>query len=316
MKTAFTGEEAAQAMRELLGPVTDWEHLTEGEVSQAFAFRADGRDLVVRIAPRREGFDKDAWAARRMRDTPVPVPEVLHVGALGEDVFCCVSERIGGTHLTDADEARQRRMAPVVRALIEDIAAVDLSGSEGFGSFDPVTERGVVSTWAAQLRALLPGDWDALGHPADVAMAEELTATGLGIAEGLPEVRQLIHGDLGPDNFVVEGDRIAGVFDWEAAMFGDPMWELARYVLWAPVMPSTRIQADHDLDLIAGEPGVEERLRCLVIVNGLWALDFYRRASQAPAMELMLNRLHGFRGEPLPIDTGRQDYWMHLGRRR
>jgi hygromycin-B 4-O-kinase len=316
VKTAIAPEEAAQAMRGLLGRISHWTPLAEGEVSQAFAFRADDRDLVVRIAPRREGFDKDAWAARRLRDTPVPVPEVIHIGPIGEGAYCCVSERVGGAHLTESDAAHQQRMAPVVRALIEDIAAVDLTGSTGFGSFDPATERGLAPTWAAQLRALLPADWDALGHPGDVAMAEELTASAMGVAEGLPEVRKLIHGDLGPDNFTVEGDRIAGVFDWEAVMFGDPLWELARYVLWAPVMPSTRIQADHDLDLVAGEPGIEERLRCLVVVNGLWALDFYRKTAQAGPMEFMLNRLNTFRAEPLPVGTGRQDYWMHIGRRR
>ncbi len=315
VKTALSGEEAAQAMRDLLGPIGDWTPLTEGEVSQAFGFRAGGRDLVLRIAPRRDGFDRDAWIADRLRGTPVPVPEVLHVGPVGEGAYACVSARVGGVHLTGADAAHQHRMAPVVRALIEDIAAVDLAGTEGYGSIDPATGNGAAPTWAAQLRALLPADWNALGSFDDIAMTEELTATALGIADGLPEVRRLVHGDLGPDNFTVEGDRIAGVFDWEAAMYGDPMWELARYVLWAPVMPSTRVQADHDLDLLAGEP-VEDRLRCLVIVNGLWALDFYRQSSQAGPMEYMLNRLNGFRGEPLPVDTGREDYWMRIGRRR
>ncbi|GAA2271953.1 hypothetical protein GCM10009853_027090 [Glycomyces scopariae] len=326
MKTAYTGEEAAQAMRGLLGPVTDLTPLAGGEVSQAFAFRADGRDLILRLAPRRDGFDRDAWAAARLRGTPVPVPEVVHVGPVGEDsaddsterhsTFACVSERVAGEHLTGADPEVQRRMAPVVRALVEDIAAVDLDGTAGFGSFDPATGRAPHGTWAAQLRALLPESWDGLGHPEDAAMAAELAGTAHGIAAGLPEVRRLIHGDLGPDNFLVRDDRIAGVFDWEAAMFGDPLWELARYVLWAPAMPSTRVQADHDLDLLADEPGIEERLRCLVIVNGLWALEFYRASGQAGPMEFMLNRLNGFRAPALPVGTGRQDYWMRIGRRR
>ncbi|GAA1692240.1 hypothetical protein GCM10009830_45030 [Glycomyces endophyticus] len=302
-------------MRGLLGSVHDWTPLAEGEVSQAFAFRSDGRDLVLRIAPRRVGFDKDAWAARALAGTKVPVPEVLHVGPIGEGAYCCVSERLGGVHLTTSDEAHQRRCAPAVRAVVEDIAATDLGDSAGWGSVDPATGDGAAPDWTAQLRSLLPENWDYLEDRADREMAEELTATALGITASIPLERRLIHGDLNPGNYTVEGDAIAGVFDWEAVMIGDPLWELARYVLWAPVMPSTRIQADHELDLLAGR-GIEQRLRALVIVNGLWSIDIYRGMANAPAVQLMLNRLPFFREEPRPLDTGREDYWLRLGRRR
>ncbi|MCC3765055.1 phosphotransferase [Glycomyces sp. TRM65418] len=311
MKTALTDEEVAEAMRARLGPVSRWERLPGGEMSQAFAFRADGRDLVVRVGPRREGFDKDAWAARRFRDTAVPVPEVLEVGGLGAGVYCCVSERLGGVHLTGCDEAEQRRTAPAVRAVADAIAEVDLSGSTGFGSFDPETEQGPHPTWAAHLRSLLPDPWD-LDDPADTALTEDLASIADDIALSLPEVRRLVHGDLNAGNFTVADGAVVGVFDWEAAVIGDPLWEAARNLLWAPVMPIARIQAEYDLDRLSAEPNLSERLRCLVIVNGLWAVEFYRQAAHTPAMELMLNRLHGFRDDPLPLDTGRDAYWMRL----
>lgn len=312
MKTTLTDEEVAQAMRERYGVISDWERLTGGEMSQAFAFRADGRDLVVRIGPRRAGFDKDAWAAEKLKETTVPVPAVLEIGELDEGVYCCVSERMGGVRFEDCDEARQRRTAPAVRAAIEAIAGIDLTGSAGFGSFDPATGNGPHDTWAGHLRELIPEDWSALGNAADTALAEELSAIALDIADVLPTVRRLVHGDLNPGNFTVDEDGIAGIFDWEAAVIGDPLWEAARHLLWAPVLPSARILADHELGHSAAEPGITERLRCLVIVNGLWALEFYRSQSQTPAVELMLNRLHGFREDPLPPDTGREEYWMRL----
>lgn len=310
MKTTLTGDEIAQAMRERHGRIDDWTPLAEGEMSQAFAFGADGRDLVVRVGPRREGFDKDAWAARRMPENDVPVPEVLEVGELDGGVYCCVSERMGGVHLETYGEARE--LAPAVRAVIDAIASVDLRGSAGFGSFDPETGHGPHATWAAHLRALLPDTWDALDDAADTALAEELTAIAVETAAGTPAARQLVHGDLNPRNFTVEGDRVVGVFDWEAAVIGDPVWEVARYLLWAPMLPNMRMQADYDLDRLAGEPGIAERLRSLVIVNGLWALDFYRGQGRTDAMELMLNRVHGFREDPPDLVEGRDGYWMRL----
>jgi hygromycin-B 4-O-kinase len=312
MRTALTDEEVAAAMRARFGAVDDWQSLTDGEMSQAFAFRGDGRDLVVRVGPRREGFEKDAWAARRVRSAGVPVPEVLEVGELGEGVYCCVSERMGGSRFEDCEEARQRELASAVHDLVDAVAAVDMSGSEGFGSFDTETEHGPHATWAGHLRELLPEDWSGLGDAADAALAEELTATALEIAETLPPVRRLVHGDLNPRNFTVGERGIVGVFDWEAAVIGDPLWEVARHLLWAPVWEGARILTECAFDRLAGEPGVTERMRCLVVVNGLWALEFYRRQEQTPPMELMLNRVRGFREEPPPLDAGREGYWMRL----
>lgn len=312
MKTTLTDDEVIQAMRERHGAIGRWERLAEGEMSQAFAFRAGGRDLVVRVGPRREGFDKDAWAARRLRGTSVPVPEVLEVARLDEGVYCCVSERMGGGRFEDCDEARQRRIARALGAVVDAVAGVDLAGTDGFGSFDPETGCGPHADWAGHLRELLPEDWDGLEDAADAALAEELTAIALGIADALPPVRRLVHGDLNPRNFTVEGDAIAGVFDWEAAVIGDPLVEAAGHLLWAPVWSGARVLAEYGLDRAVGEPDAVERMRCLVMINGLWALEFYRRQGQAPAMELMLNRLRGFRDDPLPLDTGREEYWMRL----
>jgi hygromycin-B 4-O-kinase len=312
MKTTLTDDEVALAMRERHGRISDWTPLAEGEVSQAFAFRADGRDLVVRVGPRREGFDKDAWAARRMPEDEVPVPEVLEVGELDDGVYCCVSERMGGVHLETYGEEGQRRLAPAVWKIVDAIASVEPVGPTGFGSFDPETENGPQAAWVDHLRALLPDDWSVLDDPADAALADELTAIALETAARLPVRRQLVHGDLNPRNFTVDGDRIAGVFDWEAAVIGDPLMEAARYLLWAPVLPSTRLLADDALDRLAGEPDGAERLRSLVVVNGLWALDIYRRQSRTDAMELMLNRVCGFREDPQDLREGRDGYWMRL----
>ena len=46
----------------------------------------------------------------------------------------------------------------------------------------------------------------------------------------------LLHGDYWPGNIICEDDRITGIIDWEAAMTGDPLADLAisrMEVLWA-----------------------------------------------------------------------------------
>jgi aminoglycoside phosphotransferase (APT) family kinase protein len=39
--------------------------------------------------------------------------------------------------------------------------------------------------------------------------------------------RCLVHGDIGPGNFVFDEDRVTGIVDWEIAHAGDPMEDLA-----------------------------------------------------------------------------------------
>jgi hygromycin-B 4-O-kinase len=295
-----------QAMRDRFGAVGDWESLPGGDVSQSYAFRSDGRGLILRIGSRREGFDKDAWAATRFEDTPVPAPEVLDIGELEPGVWYCVSERMGGGHLEQLDPERQRATASAVLDLVDAIAAAELPGPDGYGSFDPVTGNAPHPTWAAHLRSLLPEDWNGLDDPIDTALADDLTAI---LAETVAEPqRRLVHGDLNPGNFTVDRDRIAGVFDWEAAVIGDPMWDNARHLLWAPMSPTARVLAEAGLARLGPESAL--RLRALVIANGLWAVAIYHRQGWAVGVDLILNRLHGFRDAPPALDD--LGYWVRL----
>jgi hygromycin-B 4-O-kinase len=311
MNPTLNEDAARQAMRDRLGAITGWEDLGGGENSRAFAFANEGRGLVVRVGSRREGFGKDAWAAKRVVTVIAPVPEVLEIGELDTGAYYCVSERIGGTRYDQCDAPAQRRAAPGVQAAADAIASVDVSGSEGFGPIDPATECGPHPTWASYLRSLLPDDRDGLDDPIDVALTTELAEIASGIAEAFPPIRQLVHGDLTPGNFHVEGERVTGVFDWESVLIGDPLWDIARNLMWAPMMPTVNPMIEYQLDRLAPEPGIAERLRCLVIVNTLWAVKFFHASGRHDAADLMLNRVHGFLGQAQPLDTGR-DYWMGL----
>ena len=44
----------------------------------------------------------------------------------------------------------------------------------------------------------------------------------------------LLHGDPGSHNFIVEGESIRGVIDWEDALLGDPLFDLASLCTFHP----------------------------------------------------------------------------------
>ena len=47
----------------------------------------------------------------------------------------------------------------------------------------------------------------------------------------------LLHGDLGSHNVLTDGDRLLGLIDWEDAVAGDPVYDIA---FWATFHPAAR----------------------------------------------------------------------------
>jgi aminoglycoside phosphotransferase (APT) family kinase protein len=43
----------------------------------------------------------------------------------------------------------------------------------------------------------------------------------------------IVHGDLGPDNLLVVGDRVSGIVDWDAAGCGDRSLDLSKQLFYA-----------------------------------------------------------------------------------
>ena len=95
------------------GAITDLECLHGGYWSSAYAYRADGHELVVRFGQLRDGYDMDqaaaAWTA-----PDLPIPEVLAVGDAFDGAFA-ISVRHHGQFLEDVgvDDA------PVAGAALE-----------------------------------------------------------------------------------------------------------------------------------------------------------------------------------------------------
>lgn len=221
------------------GPVTDFQRLTEGLASQAFAFRRSGVDLVLRINRSSAGFRKDPYVSRLFGRPGLPIPEVLEIGTLPGGGAACISRRAPGVRLRDLDAPAAERVADRVACTLDAIAATDIRGTAGFGPFDG---SGVAPfpTWAAFLTAVADPtryDWEAVARRVDAALLAKLRAVVLDLAPRCrcPEVRRLIHGDFGVDNVLSDGRRVTAVIDWALAMFGDPLYEWATLCFWRDV---------------------------------------------------------------------------------
>lgn len=124
----------------------------QGEWSRCFGFRDDGRDLVVRFGYQSDDFEKDRRAAAWSSPT-LPVPQVLHIAALGDGVHMATSERIDGTPLEALDRPGWEAVLPSLLAALEAIWRVDVADTTGFGLWD-ATGQAPHATWRDVLLAV------------------------------------------------------------------------------------------------------------------------------------------------------------------
>lgn len=197
--------------------------------------------------------------------------------------FVALFERIRGDHLNDDDWPAVERAARAFAVL--DQALLDLAIAPS--TFDG--DLAAVSPLVADFNAL-----DELGPEGSrfvQMMASEATRVRAAIAP-----RQLIHGDFGFGNILVDGGEITGVLDFEFATVDARVSELAaalrlvlskdtREELWRPLLRGylSRLPlSDEELEVL---PVLTLHHEAVLLV---WSLG-RRRAGDVPTSRVLLN---------------------------
>lgn len=278
-----------------IGPVSAWEAIAEGENSQAYRAVAKGREVVVRVNGRREGFDLDAWAGGIGHG--VTVPEVLAIGAIDEAWFCA-STRLAGSRLCDLDMQAVKAAAPAVADTMRRIHGAPVA-TGGYGGIDPATGTGRAPSWASAVAWGVPESWVEIAEGDDREFLEALSASVLAAVRSLPDFDRLLHGDFTGDNLIVGEDGRIGVIDWETAMIGDPLWDVAYQMFWSRAMANMAPQARAAAET-ASLAGLK-RIRCYMQVAGLRSAAFYLNQTRTPALDLMIDMLRALPETPASI---------------
>jgi aminoglycoside phosphotransferase (APT) family kinase protein len=169
--------------------------------------------------------------------TDVPVPRTLHLctdpAVLGAPFY--VMERVVGVHVVRelpagyADEPAQRRaIADGLVDVLADLHAVDYAavGLGDFGRPEGYMAR-QVRRWTQQWEATRDRD------------RPELEALGARLAESVPPLQRsaIVHGDYRLDNCLLDPGtpgRIRAVLDCEMSTLGDPLADLAMFIVYWP----------------------------------------------------------------------------------
>jgi aminoglycoside phosphotransferase (APT) family kinase protein len=193
-------------------------------------------------------FHLDAWAGARVKDEDVPAVIVRHVD-LSRTVVPFdfqVADQSSGVTLDryNDDEPRMRRLLHQLGRVVAQIHGIPLSGYGLLDARRPASgigpPRGAWNTWAEYIRLNLDAHLDACTRWGD------LTLVGAGVLRSAFERHDdclnlssgsLLHGDLGSHNVLTDGERLLGLIDWEDALAGDPVFDIAS---WATFQPAAR----------------------------------------------------------------------------
>jgi hygromycin-B 4-O-kinase len=294
-------------VRALLPPhfgdvVGDVYPLAGGFFSRAYAFTAAGRSYVIRLntaAHAAEGFAKDDYAFRRFASPALPIPRIIIRGSTADTEYA-ISEQLPGRTLTDCTPEERRAFLPAVFDTLEAVAKADVSASHGYGYWS-VDGNGSSESWHDFLAAAIEDEsvgyyagWHRLFRDSFLErdVYETIYRGMLQLMPFCPDERALIHNDYQFENILVEGACITGVIDWANALYGDPLYDVARLVAWSA---RTGWWYDDGADLLrtrfGGAPHYRERIACYQCHIGLDDMRFYAMNRKRADYDFLRDRL-------------------------
>ncbi len=240
----LTQEEVVAFLAGRPGQAEDLEPLSGGAWSSAWAYRADGEELVVRFGPEAAWYETDR-RAMAFAGPDLPVPEVREVGTTPSGRAYAISVRHHGRFLEDTPLEQADAIAPALTRLLVALYRVPAPPSV------PVEWHQVdatASTWREFLRSGLIDDPDKVVHGWQAALAadRELSTLSEAVAERVsalveacPERRDLVHGDLLHGNVLVDPvtHRVEAVLSWKCSVRGDFLFDAAWCTFWGSFHP-------------------------------------------------------------------------------
>ncbi len=191
------------------------------------------------------GFYHDAYARDHFHTTAIPIPNVIEIGQLDAQHAFCITEKLPGFTLQDADTQTITRLLKPVADAWQAIRAIDISHTTGFGDLD-LNGQGEYPTWRAFLLAILDParyQWKPILQHMESGLFGRLTTAFTALVDACPEERRLIHGDFGSNNVLTDGQRVTAILDWDNAKYGDPLFDVATAYFWRPWLPCMDLQA-------------------------------------------------------------------------
>jgi hygromycin-B 4-O-kinase len=193
---------------------------------------------------------------------------VIDLGWLDERHAYCISRLLPGRTLQDlAEHEIEPTLEPTAQVLAT-IAGVDLEDTISWGWFD-AEGVGTSPTWQDYLLDIpdVSPAPDASGL--DRAFIDRVFDELRWLAPLCHSPRRLVHGDFGSNNVLTDGHAITGVIDWDMAVYGDPLYDIANVMFWRSWLPCMDHLAAYVERTLPHSIEIDRRLHCYQLRIGL-----------------------------------------------
>ncbi len=257
--------------------------VTVKEKSKQFLLRANCGIPVPEIEMKLEQL-----LTQRLAKLDVPVNNILHVD-ISRRYFPFdfqIQEVLPGADLEDHFVGTKDEYDHMSFALGQYVARFGEIQLKGFGRFDENQVMqgklvGIKKTFPDYIEVCLDDD---LRFIVDSGLISEKTSTS--IRRSFDEYRivmniskgVLVHHDLADHNFMHVGAKITGIFDWENAVVGDPVLDLASAPTWATHYPREDKLIDGYRSVRSLPDHFVEKMQIYRLRTMIWKMVFALRA--------------------------------------
>lgn len=291
-KMNMDAKRADEVLRKEFDPsVQNVAQIEMGELSRVFAFTTRGQEYIAHFRDSRDSMDKASYLYQAYGSL-LPIPRVVKIGG-SEGLFYSISERAAGKPISAFDAAEQEGIAADLARHFAVMGQIEVGAGQGFGWIAPDgTAAG--DSWRETLGSVFKEDqegfyagWTELYTDSflEKSLFQEGVAAVRELTRYAPTVPQLVHGDFHLGNMLSDGSRVTGIVDWEMAMYGDFMFDLAGLHVWTPQLDFPgkvrREWQTQGTDI----PFFDERLRCYQLYKTVDGLRFYAKQGIKPAYD-------------------------------
>jgi hygromycin-B 4-O-kinase len=278
----------------------DVQTVDQGEVNRVYLFQHQEHNYVIRFNSNQDGFLKERYMVEQFGSQGIPIPRILDIGTVDSGhVYFAISDRASGSTLITYKEQPIRERLPELLDIFARMNQLQLGDAQGYGWIQP-TGDAQHGSWSEFLESVYDehqtGFWQgwydlfASTH-LERDVFERLYGRMMELTKYCPKERYLVHGDFHMGNILSDTHKVTAIIDWEMAMYGDFMFDLATLQLWTPQFQFAESFHAHCRANQIEIPYYEERLRASLLCKGLDALRFFAKKGNEKAYYDIRDRL-------------------------
>lgn len=283
IKIRMSTEEVASFLKKYYGgEVKNVLVVEEGEISRVFFYQYAGQDYVIRFNRRGEGYQKELHLSKTLSRKGILMPKILEVDQANE-IFFSISERVAGVTIATLAEQRLQKLLPtLIRALVE-LHHVNIEESVGYGFIDrsgDASFNDLTLFFESFFDQRNPNFWTGWHHLYEESflereIMEKLYSKMMKLLSYSKDKRYLVHGDFHLGNIIADREELTAIIDWEMAMYGDFMFDVATIHMWHAQLRFPELIYTYLERHGKGVQHFEQRLNAYTLCKGIDALRFF-----------------------------------------